>query len=76
MESYKKTHKHFVEKNIIKKSKNTSLSKRNNINNIHNEYCLKRNQFYPVPTSPNLFCVRLEIRMKKYYNDLYNSFKL
>ena len=40
------------------------------------EYCLKRNQFYPEQPSPNLFCNRLEIRMKAYYNNLYSSFKL
>ena len=46
------------------------------LNSIQNEYCLKRNQFYPEQPSPNLFCNRLEIRMKAYYNNLYSSFKL
>ena len=44
------------------------------INNIHNEYCLKRNQFNPAQLSPNIFCNRLERRMKIYYNNLYKSF--
>ena len=43
---------------------------------IQNEYHLKRNKFYPASPSPNVFCKRLEIRMKKYYNDLYNSTSL
>lgn len=46
------------------------------LNSIHNEYCLKRNQFYPDQPSPNLFCNRLEIRMKAYYSSLYNNCKL
>jgi len=46
------------------------------LDNIQNEYCLKRNQFYPEQPSPNLFCNRLELRMKAYYNNLYSSFKL
>ena len=46
------------------------------LDSIQNEYCLKRNQFYPEQPSPNLFCNRLEIRMKAYYNNLYSSFKL
>ena len=54
-----------------KRKKNTKL-----LNSIQNEYCLKRNQFYPEQPSPNLFCNRLEIRMKAYYSNLYSSFKL
>ena len=46
------------------------------LNSIHNEYCLKRNKFNPEQPSPNVFCNRLEIRMKTYYNNLYKSFKL
>jgi hypothetical protein len=44
------------------------------LDTIHHEYCLKRNQFHPAQPSPNLFCNRLEIRMKAYYKDLYKSF--
>ena len=54
-----------------KRKKKTKL-----LDSIQNEYCLKRNQFYPEQPSPNLFCNRLEIRMKAYYNNLYSSFKL
>ena len=53
-----------------KRKKKTKL-----LDSIQNEYCLKRNQFYPEQPSPNLFCNRLEIRMKAYYNNLYSSFK-
>jgi len=56
--------------NICRKKKKKLLD------SIQNEYCLKRNQFYPEQPSPNLFCNRLEIRMKAYYNNLYSSFKL
>ena len=54
-----------------KRKKKTKL-----LDSIQNEYCLKRNQFYPEQPSPNLFCNRLEMRMKAYYNNLYSSFKL
>ena len=54
-----------------KRKKKTKL-----LDSIQNEYCLKRNQFYPEQPSTNLFCNRLEIRMKAYYNNLYNSLKL
>ncbi len=45
------------------------------VENIQNEYCLKRSQFNPHHPSPNLFCNRLEIRMKAYYNTFHNSMK-
>ena len=55
----------------------TRLKKKTHLlNSIQNEYCLKRNQFHPARPSPNLFCNRLETRMKAYYNTLYSSFKL
>ena len=76
MESFQK-HIHSVEnKTTIEYQKPSSSKQNNEIIAIHNEYCLKRNKFSTPPTSPNLFCQRLEIRMKKYYNDLYSSFKL
>ena len=40
------------------------------------EYSLKKNQFYPEQPSPNLFCNRLELRMKAYYETLKRDFKL
>jgi len=46
------------------------------LNNIVKEYCLKRNQFHPEQPSPNMFCNRLELRMKAYYDTLKSSFKL
>lgn len=77
MERFQKKHIHCVEsKKTIAYQKHNMSKQKNEVIAIHNEYCLKRNQFRPSPTSPNLFCQRLEIRMKKYYNDLYSSFKL
>ena len=63
--------------------KNTPLSRKNLqknkqsqlLDNIINEYCLKRNSFHPKNPSPNIFIGKLELRMKKYYNSLYNSTK-
>jgi len=77
MESFQKKHIHCVEsKKRTLYQKNNASKQKNEVIAIHHEYCLKRNQFRTPPTSPNLFCQRLEIRMKKYYNDLYSSFKL
>ena len=59
----------------IRRNKNRK-KKTKLLDSIQNEYCLKRNQFYPEQPSPNLFCNRLEIRMKTYYDNLYSSFKL
>ena len=42
------------------------------IDNIINEYSLKRNNFNPDGNSPNKFILKLEHRMKIYYNDLNN----
>ena len=61
--------------------KNSPLSRKNLqknkqsqlLDNIINEYCLKRNSFHPKNPSPNIFIGKLELRMKKYYNSLYNS---
>jgi hypothetical protein len=61
--------------NDIRRNKKRK-KKTNLLDSIQNEYCLKRNQFYPEQPSPNLFCNRLEMRMKAYYNNLYSSFKL
>tara|TARA_B100000927_G_C16378041_1_gene434290 strand:+ start:661 stop:867 length:207 start_codon:yes stop_codon:yes gene_type:complete len=43
------------------------------LDNIIQEYCLKRNQFNPRKTSPNLFSKKLQHRMKQYYNTLSSS---
>ena len=42
------------------------------VDNIINEYSLKRNNFNPDGNSPNKFILKLEHRMKIYYNDLNN----
>jgi len=67
--------KRTVLPNDIRRNKKHK-KKTNLLDSIQNEYCLKRNQFYPEQPSPNLFCNRLEIRLKVYYNNLYSSFKL
>ena len=41
------------------------------VQNVIEEYCLKRSQFNPKKTSPNRFCNKLEFRMMSYYNTLY-----
>ena len=53
--------------------KNTKTSKKIIIENILKEYQLKRNNFNPTTKSPNLFAVRLQNRMKLYYNSLLKS---
>ena len=58
-------------KELNQRKKN--LNNATNINNIINEYNLKRNSFNPEQPSPNLFIDKLALRMKKYYTDLYNS---
>lgn len=56
-------------------NKRSFKNKKNNdlLDNIINEYCLKRNSFNPSNPSPNIFIGKLELRMKKYYSNLYNS---
>ena len=71
MERCQKAHTFSVEKKLKKKT-----SKKELVNSICHEYCLKRKQFHPTSPSPNLFTNRLEIRMKVYYNDLYKSLNL
>ena len=43
------------------------------LDKIHQEYCLKQNKFNPAEQSPNIFCNRLEKRMKIYYGQLLNK---
>ena len=57
-------------KNPLRKPNNNDL-----LDNIINEYCLKRNSFHPTNPSPNIFIGKLELRMKKYYNNLYRSIR-
>ena len=42
------------------------------LNDILQEYCLKRNQFDPKKPSPNQFVNKLQLRMKIYYRNLYS----
>ena len=65
-----KRNKTLVSRKNLKKNKQSEL-----LENIINEYCLKRNSFHPTNPSPNIFIGKLELRMKKYYNSLYNSTK-
>lgn len=55
------------EKHQTQTSKSTQIP----VQNVINEYCLKRSQFNPKKTSPNRFCNKLEFRMMSYYNTLY-----
>lgn len=54
-----------------RQNKSKSAQKKNDIENVVQEYCLKRSQFNPKKTSPNQFCNKLEFRMMSYYNTLY-----
>jgi len=44
------------------------------IQEIIEEYSLKKNLFNPNKPSPNKFLKKLEYRMTYYYNDIYKSF--
>ena len=57
---------------IPKRRTTYSKSNKDNVlDNIIQEYCLKRNQFDPRKTSPDMFNKKLQHRMKLYYNTLY-----
>lgn len=58
-----------MEDNRIRKEKKSII-----LQNIIKEYEQKQNNFDPSKPSPNLFIKKLEIRMKRYYQDLYNSY--
>lgn len=45
------------------------------LDEITDEYCLKRKTFNPESPSPNVFITKLERRMRIYYNSLYKSSK-
>ena len=62
MLSYEKERHRIKSKSPV--LKNTEL-------NLFHEYSLKRSQFNPKKNSPNIFCNKLEFRMKQYYNTLY-----
>ena len=50
-------------------------SKKKTLEEITDEYCLKRKIFNPESPSPNVFITKLERRMRIYYNSLYKSSK-
>ena len=60
-------------KTTRKERSRKSQQKTQILEDILEEYCLKRNSFNPTHPSPNIFIGKLEYRMKKYYNKLYKS---
>ena len=48
-------------------SKSLNENKNSTLENILEEYCLKRTQFDPNKPSPNIFVNKLHLRMKVYY---------
>lgn len=58
-------------KTTRKERSRKSQQKTQILEDILEEYCLKRNSFNPTHPSPNIFIGKLEYRMKKYYNNLY-----
>ena len=58
--TYTKTERHTLKNNEI-------------LENIFDEYSLKRNRFNPNKPSPNMFNKKLQHRMKVYYNSLYTT---
>ena len=69
MEIYRDSPTTHVNNRIRKSSKRVSLE------DIIDEYHLKRGKFNPKTPSPNLFVDKLEKRMLIYYSSLYNSSK-
>jgi hypothetical protein len=51
----------------------TNSKKSDVLENIIEEYCLKRNSFNPTHPSPNVFIGKLQVRMRQYYNNLYKD---
>lgn len=64
-----------MESSSITYTKPERLKKNNNdiLENIFDEYSLKRNRFNPKKPSPNMFNKKLQHRMKVYYNSLYST---
>ena len=60
MESVGNFHSNNESKSSTEKTKST-------LENILQEYCLKRTQFDPNKPSPNVFVNKLHLRMKVYY---------
>jgi hypothetical protein len=64
-----------MESSSITYTKPERTKKNNNdiLENIFDEYSLKRNRFNPKKPSPNMFNKKLQHRMKVYYNSLYTT---
>mgnify|MGYP001159968135 FL=1 len=54
-----------------RRTERTKSTQNDILDNIFQEYCLKRNQFDPRKSSPDMFNKKLQHRMKLYYNTLY-----
>jgi len=63
--------KEQTNKGLAKTKKNKKLL----IQDIENEYSIKRCNFNPISPSPNKFIKNLEVRMRMYYKELYSSYK-
>ena len=63
--------KEQMDKGLAKTKKNKKLL----IQDIENEYSIKRCNFNPISPSPNKFIKNLEVRMRMYYKELYRSYK-
>ena len=61
----------FSTKNFSSYKTKRKSTKTTDLNDILQEYCLKRNNFNPRKSSPNQFVKKLHLRMKHYYNNLY-----
>ena len=56
---------------LHRKNESINLKNKEILENILDEYSLKRNRFNPNKPSPNMFNKKLQHRMKTYYNTLY-----
>ncbi len=56
-----------------RKTERNNLKNNEILENIFDEYSLKRNRFNPNKSSPNMFNKKLQHRMKVYYNSLYTN---
>ena len=56
-----------------RKTERNNLKNNEILENIFDEYSLKRNRFNPNKSSPNMFNKKLQYRMKVYYNSLYTN---
>ena len=58
---------------IPRKTESKNINKNKILENILDEYSLKRNRFDPNKPSPDMFTKKLQFRMKQYYNTLSSS---